>query len=361
MPFRLTTLLLLLVVLGSSLALFGTAGIFVFSFFALLAVGIARWWALVWGLLCLLVLIALLLQDCRFAPQAARRVTCTITLKQIALALLNYQQANGCYPPAYIADKNGKPMHSWRVLILPYLGCDLLYRQYDFAEPWNGPNNRKLLVARPAAYVCPNDRDYAQNTTRTSYAAIVGLNAAWLGKKSRHLDDFLGAKNTTIMLAEAADARIDWTEPRDVSLDSLEVANGSPATATVSSMHGYQKEFFYSHRDFSGANVAFVDGSVGFLPPRSLAPNVLPKYLRIGGCTQDALDGTYYYSPPLWDKEQHFNSANCVALAIWLASVALLLYRAIQSRRQLVAKHVIKRAGQETTDANAQTPSNIDK
>ena len=68
-------------------------------------------------------------------------------LRQIALALQSYHQANGCFPPAYVADKNGKPMHSWRVLILPYLGFDDLYKAYDFTEPWDGPNNKKTESA----------------------------------------------------------------------------------------------------------------------------------------------------------------------------------------------------------------------
>ena len=70
-------------------------------------------------------------------------------LKQIAMALQCYHQANGCFPPAYIADKTGKPMHSWRVLILPYLDRDDLYKAYNFTEPWDGPNNKKLATSRP--------------------------------------------------------------------------------------------------------------------------------------------------------------------------------------------------------------------
>lgn len=55
--------------------------------------------------------------------------TCLNNIRQIALAMLNYENANGHFPPAYIADENGKPMHSWRVLILPYLEQEALYKQ----------------------------------------------------------------------------------------------------------------------------------------------------------------------------------------------------------------------------------------
>ena len=55
-----------------------------------------------------------------------------------------YEDEHGCFPPAYVADASGRPMHSWRVLILPYLDQQQLYDQYDFSEPWNGPNNQQL-------------------------------------------------------------------------------------------------------------------------------------------------------------------------------------------------------------------------
>src|SRR4051812_9073955 len=73
--------------------------------------------------------------------EASKRTQCKNNLKEIALALHNYHEAYGCFPPAYIADKDGRPMHSWRVLILPYLDEKPLYLKYRFDEPWNGPHN----------------------------------------------------------------------------------------------------------------------------------------------------------------------------------------------------------------------------
>ena len=80
---------------------------------------------------------------------------CANNMKRIALALRNYHTAYGCFPPAYVADKNGRPMHSWRVLILPFLKEDPLYKQYKFSEPWDGPNNKKLIAVRVMFYTCP--------------------------------------------------------------------------------------------------------------------------------------------------------------------------------------------------------------
>jgi uncharacterized protein DUF1559 len=68
------------------------------------------------------------------------------------VAVATYHDTYGTLPPAYIADAEGKPLHSWRVLLLPFLEQRELYEQYDFDEPWDGPNNRKLLAQRPSVF-----------------------------------------------------------------------------------------------------------------------------------------------------------------------------------------------------------------
>src|ERR1700690_1532678 len=87
----------------------------------------------------------------------ARRTECKNHLKQLALAMHNYHDTYGSFPPAYIPDKNGRPMHSWRVLLLPFLEFGPLYDQYRFDEPWNGPHNRELAKLPIALFHCPTD------------------------------------------------------------------------------------------------------------------------------------------------------------------------------------------------------------
>ena len=231
--FSLRTLLLLFVVLGSSLGVFGWWGIVVFG----LVVGLAIYVRDVESLaslsyfflivLCLPCLVVALLPSVGSGPPG-RRSICQNNLHQIALALQNYHQVNGCFPPAYVADKNGKPMHSWRVLILPYMDQSPLYKAYDFTQPWDGPNNKKVLATRPIVYACPADPSAcAAGAAQTSYVAVVGPNAAWAGEKSRIAPvDFPGGASKTIMLVEVAESGIAWTEPRDLPLDALEAAGG---------------------------------------------------------------------------------------------------------------------------------------
>ena len=63
------------------------------------------------------------------------------------MAVANYHETFGSFPPAFVNGPDGTPWHSWRVLILPYLQQQKLYESYNFAEPWNGPNNRTLAVS----------------------------------------------------------------------------------------------------------------------------------------------------------------------------------------------------------------------
>ena len=66
--------------------------------------------------------------------------------QQIAVALDTYHDQHGCFPPAYVLGPDGQRRHSWRVLLLPYLGHEDLYRQYRTEEPWNSPHNQALAV-----------------------------------------------------------------------------------------------------------------------------------------------------------------------------------------------------------------------
>ena len=68
-------------------------------------------------------------------------------------------------------------MHSWRVLLLPFLDGQPLYDEYDFSEPWNGPNNSKLASRRPATFLLHGIKD--PGGTMTNYLAVVGAGTAW--------------------------------------------------------------------------------------------------------------------------------------------------------------------------------------
>jgi len=187
-------------------------------------------------LVCGGILVALLLPAVQAAREAARRVACTNNMKQIGLAMYSYEQKYGCFPPAFIPDKDGKPLHSWRVLVLPYLGQQALYAQYRFDEPWDGPHNRTLASQMPSVYACPTDMPPGGSVT--SYAMLVGPHAISTGPKGRSSSEIKDGLSNTIMVAEAADAGINWMEPRDLNTESMRFQinggiNGNPANMLI--------------------------------------------------------------------------------------------------------------------------------
>src|SRR5262245_16452317 len=93
------------------------------------------------------VAISLCLPPVTRGREAARRTQCKNNLKQILLALTNYELEYQALPPAHTTDANGNPLHSWRTLILPYLDQRQLYESIDLSKPWNDPINADACKA----------------------------------------------------------------------------------------------------------------------------------------------------------------------------------------------------------------------
>jgi hypothetical protein len=222
----------------------------------------------------------------RRAREPARRSQCHNQLKQIVLGLHTYHDVYGCFPPAYVPGPDGKPWHSWRVLILPFIEQQSLYEQYDFGEPWDGPNNSKLAGRKPDIYNCPSDRD-SHGSAVTNYVAVVGAKAAWAGREPLDFGDFPDGTSSTIIVVEVADSGIHWMEPRDLSFEEARRGINAPGRARLSSHHALDHGYFY--HDEPGVDVAMVDGSVRFLADWLDQPT-LEAMLTIDGTEQIDLD-----------------------------------------------------------------------
>ncbi|MBI3865169.1 MAG: DUF1559 domain-containing protein [Planctomycetia bacterium] len=157
-------------------------------------------------------------------------------IRNIAIALNNYHSTFGTLPPAYIADANGRPMHSWRVLILPYLDRVDLYARYRFDEPWNGPNNSKLHDVIVDPFCCPEDHGRGKSTS-TSYAAIVGPETIWPAPDSMKFDDVTDGLADTLLVVEVANSGIHWMEPRDLDASSMPRKINDTSGKGISSRH----------------------------------------------------------------------------------------------------------------------------
>lgn len=177
----------------------------------------------------MLLLVALLLPAVSPAPKTARRAICQNNLRQISIAVQNYHDVYKSFPPAYVADETGKPMHSWRVLILPFLEQKPLYDQYRFDEPWDGPNNRQLAATSLKLFECPSDGNPL--TGQTSYVAVVGPGTVWPGAKCISLSDITDGSENTILVVEVHNSGIQWMEPRDLDVSQMPMTiNAKPAT-----------------------------------------------------------------------------------------------------------------------------------
>jgi predicted Zn finger-like uncharacterized protein len=182
----------------------------------------------------------------------SHRSECTGNLQRIARALQLYHDRHGRYPPAYLTDAQGKPTHSWRVLILRELGEETLYQQYNLNEPWDGPGNSLLQTRMPAVYGCRSDPNYISRTD-SSYLAVVGKQTAFDTQAGRSLHEFRDGPQNTLLVVEVHESGINWLDPRDLPFNALGQGVNGPAKLTLRSSHP------------NGAHVATADGKVHFL------------------------------------------------------------------------------------------------
>jgi prepilin-type processing-associated H-X9-DG protein len=214
------------------------------------------------------VLIALLLPAVQSAREAARRAQCVNNLKQISLALLNYESANGAFPASAVKDTRGKPLLSWRVQILPYLEQKPLYDKFRQDEPWDSPHNKELLKYMPMVYACPS-RGSTVEAGMTHYRAFVGRGTAIATDRGARLADITDGTSNTITVVESR-APVPWTKPDELPFDENLNAPAAPLFG-AGSMHP------------GGFNAAFADGSIHFLK-LSINPRVLHALItRSGG------------------------------------------------------------------------------
>jgi hypothetical protein len=184
------------------------------------------------------------------------------------LAVANYHGTYGCFPPAYIADRDGKPIHSWRVLILPFLEQQEVYKAYNFDEPWNGPNNRKLASRVGKIYLRSGlESDQVQTT---SFVAVVGPQTIWPGSERRRREDLGDGAHDTLMVVEVPDGQFLWMEPRDLEFDkmSFRINDGSG--------HGLGSTL-------GGARVVSADSTVRTLPEDYDATKLRARLTASGG------------------------------------------------------------------------------
>jgi prepilin-type processing-associated H-X9-DG protein len=208
----------------------------------------------------------------RLPREAALRSQCTNNEKKIALAIHNYlSRHQTAFPPAYSTDKAGKPLLSWRVLILPFLEEGAIYKEFHLDEPWDSPHNRALIAKMPQVYRCPVGRQALAREGKTRYLAPRGPNTIFRGAEPVKLNEIADGTSNTILFVDAGDERaVIWIKPDDWEL----FPDPKAASAGVFGAHQGRRN--------RGTNCAFADGSVRFLH-ETIKPETLRALLSYNG------------------------------------------------------------------------------
>lgn len=358
MQFQLSTLFLIFFNVAASLALFGPVGIYITAVLSIAALCLNRAKILrdgIWNAVLIIfigiICPGLLLPNISTAREAARQATCHGKLKQIGLALHNYHDANKHLPSANICDKNGKPLFSWRVQILPLLECEDIYNSLKIDEPWNSPHNTKVLSQfKPnygpsyPYYECPS-ANHKNNDFTTNYIAVIGPGTAWRENGPVKFSDLPDERSHTVMkgshtvmAVEVVNSGVHWAEPRDLTVEEALERMKTGKGLRISTAHP------------SVIKVLFADGAVRSLPakmPISVWRKILAgeamdldKILdSIDESAPDMVNVSVYvplYEPHEWKI--------ILGAIVWLLSVVLLFRRAIKSRRKPVAIEIVDEA-----------------
>ncbi len=201
--------------------------------------------------------------------EATRNERCENNLRRIYQAFAEYADANGAYPPAFTVDAEGRKLHSWRVLLLPYLENEALFAQIRLDEPWNSDWNSQFHSQTPNVFKCASTPEsLGDKTCRCAFSVVLsddgksgegeegGVETAFRADGTSVAPEDLrdGASNTVLCVERKAP--VCWMAP-DVEPTAARVLaeNEKPVRerADFGSWHG------------RGANALFFDGSTRFL------------------------------------------------------------------------------------------------
>jgi hypothetical protein len=160
--------------------------------------------------------------------ESARETQRRNNLRQVILAMHNYESAYRSFPARLSVDDNGKPLLSWRVHILPFLNEAELHQKFKLDEPWDSPNNIKLVKEMPQIYGDPSSRSGGiDDAGKTRYLVPVGADTVFAGVEGTKIQSVTdGTSNTIAVVRAVTDAAVVWTKPADWDVDSSNPKQG---------------------------------------------------------------------------------------------------------------------------------------
>jgi hypothetical protein len=196
---------------------------------------------------------------------SSARMQSANNMKQMGIAMHSYVDTFKSLPAHASYDKDGKPLLSWRVHILPFVEHDRLYKEFHLDEPWDSEHNKQLIARMPAIYRSPQAKKAGAG--KTTYQVPLGKHALFGGPKGlnfpRDVPD--GTSNTIMVVETNDDNAVTWTKPADFN---TEVQNPLKALLRPGAR---------------GFHVGMADGSVRFISGRISLDTLRAAFTRDGG------------------------------------------------------------------------------
>ncbi len=208
-----------------------------------------------------------------FEDELKARERSASNLKRISLAMINYAQIKPTMtvPPAAIS-KDGKPLLSWRVAILPYIDVALggaqneLYEKFHLDEPWDSPHNKQLIDQIPDVYAPVVKKNNPKGSTY--YQVFFGPGALFEGSEGKTFQSVTDGISNTLFVVEAAKP-VPWTKPEDVKFDITQTK------VNVLPLLGGQFD--------GGFHAVFADGGTSVFIKKSISPAALRALITASG------------------------------------------------------------------------------
>lgn len=183
------------------------------------------------------------------------RVSSQRNLEKIANALNAYAADHDVYPPPMTRDAKGTPLHSWRVMILPYLGEEDLYNRFDLNRSWDDESNSMLAMEIPLVYQHPNGVNGGR-FYESAYYLVVGQGTLFPTTGTLTRDQITDDPSQTILVVEGSPIVPSgyWTEPIDLNFGNMQGA--------ISNTNGFEPGGLLD----GGVVIATTDGLGHFVP-----------------------------------------------------------------------------------------------
>jgi hypothetical protein len=139
-------------------------------------------------------------------------------LKKLAIGIRIFHNVYNQFPigdSPIIKYRDGQPLLSWRVSLLPFIEEDSLYRKFKLDQPWDSPDNLKLLDQIPKVY---QNLDYKGLGSHTTVLAINGPGAVFNPGEKLHFRNVTDGTSQTVLVINAGpDKAVPWTKPQDLT------------------------------------------------------------------------------------------------------------------------------------------------